>query len=62
MAVRVPINGFGRIGRLVVRALHETGADRAVPPHPASASHPTAPTEFDRFSQLGPKDFTGLAA
>jgi CRP/FNR family transcriptional regulator, anaerobic regulatory protein len=36
--------------------------DRAVPPHPASASHPTAPTEFHRFSQLGPKDFTGLAA
>jgi hypothetical protein len=25
--------------------------DRAVP-HPASASHPTAPTEFHRFSQL----------
>jgi glyceraldehyde 3-phosphate dehydrogenase len=27
MAVRVGINGFGRIGRLVVRALHEAGRD-----------------------------------
>jgi hypothetical protein len=26
-----------------------------------AASHPTAPTEFHRFTQLGPKDFTGLA-
>src|SRR5215469_6339694 len=25
MAVRVAINGFGRIGRLVLRALHESG-------------------------------------
>ncbi len=27
MAVRVAINGFGRIGRLVLRALHESGRD-----------------------------------
>ncbi len=27
MAVRIAINGFGRIGRLVLRALHETGRD-----------------------------------
>ena len=25
MAVRVAINGFGRIGRLVLRAIHESG-------------------------------------
>jgi glyceraldehyde 3-phosphate dehydrogenase len=27
MAIRVAINGFGRIGRLVLRALHESGRD-----------------------------------
>ena len=27
MAVRVAINGFGRIGRLVLRALHESGRE-----------------------------------
>ena len=27
MAVRVGINGFGRIGRLVLRALYESGRD-----------------------------------
>ena len=27
MPVRVGINGFGRIGRTVVRAAHESGAD-----------------------------------
>src|SRR5579872_6709511 len=30
MAVRVAINGFGRIGRLVLRAIHEAGRDEAV--------------------------------
>jgi glyceraldehyde 3-phosphate dehydrogenase len=30
MTIRVGINGFGRIGRCVVRALHEQGADLAV--------------------------------
>ena len=30
MTVRVAINGFGRIGRLVLRALCETRCDRAV--------------------------------
>jgi len=39
-----------------------TQNDRPVPPHAASASHPAGPTEFHRFSQLGPKDFTGMAA
>ncbi len=27
MAVRIGINGFGRIGRLVLRAIHEAGRD-----------------------------------
>jgi glyceraldehyde 3-phosphate dehydrogenase len=27
MGVKVAINGFGRIGRLVLRALHESGRD-----------------------------------
>ena len=30
MTIRVGINGFGRIGRCVVRALHEQGADLEV--------------------------------
>ena len=31
MAVRIGINGFGRIGRLVLRALIENGRDDLVP-------------------------------
>jgi glyceraldehyde 3-phosphate dehydrogenase len=27
MAVRVAINGFGRIGRLILRAVHETNCN-----------------------------------
>jgi CRP/FNR family transcriptional regulator, anaerobic regulatory protein len=36
--------------------------ERAVPPHPASASHPTATTGFHRFTQVAFQDFTSLAA
>ena len=31
MAVKVAINGFGRIGRLVLRAMVESGRDDVVP-------------------------------
>ena len=31
MAVKVAINGFGRIGRLVLRAIIESGRDDVVP-------------------------------
>ena len=43
MAVKVAINGFGRIGRLVLRAIVESGRDDVVPVaiNDLGASRPT---------------------